>query len=281
MFGYITINRPELRIREYSRYRACYCGLCRELRKRHGLAGGIVLTYDMTFLLLLLNALYEPEERMVNCRCAAHPLRRHQELTTRFDAYGADMNLLLAYYKQKDDAEDEGAFSGLVLSRALKKKAERVALAYPRQAASIQKELRCLKTLEQKGIRDPKAGAGAFGRLLGQVFVPAVDEWSADLYGIGHDLGLYVYLLDAWNDLDDDVKSGRYNPLPFTERTAYGRERLRTVLMRIMAGCAARFERLPLLRDVEILRNILYSGVWMAFDKPVQKGLLGYGNRSV
>ena len=54
MFGYVMANRPELKIREYDRYRAYYCGLCRALKKEYGLLGRLTLNYDMTFLVMLL-----------------------------------------------------------------------------------------------------------------------------------------------------------------------------------------------------------------------------------
>ena len=61
MFGYVTIHRPELKIKDEQRYRAFYCGLCRSLRDRYGRSGQTTLSYDMTFLAMLLSALYEPE----------------------------------------------------------------------------------------------------------------------------------------------------------------------------------------------------------------------------
>ena len=65
MFGYIGINRQELKVRELERYRAFYCGLCDTLRTRYGLGGQMTLTYDMTFLIILLSSLYELEEKKI------------------------------------------------------------------------------------------------------------------------------------------------------------------------------------------------------------------------
>jgi Family of unknown function (DUF5685) len=61
MFGYVTIDKPELKIKEYNRYHAYYCGLCHTLKERHGWIGQMTLTYDMTFLVLLLTSLYESD----------------------------------------------------------------------------------------------------------------------------------------------------------------------------------------------------------------------------
>ena len=86
MFGYIIVHKPELKVREYETYKASYCGLCRSLKKRHGRIGQMTLSYDMTFLALLLTGLYEPET-ITGCeRCIAHPVGKNLFL----DAYAKD-----------------------------------------------------------------------------------------------------------------------------------------------------------------------------------------------
>ncbi len=95
MFGYIIVHKPELKVREYETYKASYCGLCRSLKKRHGRIGQMTLSYDMTFLALLLTGLYEPET-ITGCeRCIAHPVNRHHFRQNQYFDYAADMNVLL------------------------------------------------------------------------------------------------------------------------------------------------------------------------------------------
>ena len=48
------LNKPEMKFREFDLYQAYYCGLCRSLKERYGKRGQITLSYDMTFLALLL-----------------------------------------------------------------------------------------------------------------------------------------------------------------------------------------------------------------------------------
>ncbi len=49
MFGYVTICEPEIKMKDYRKYKAYYCGLCRTLKEKHGSLGQITLSYDMTF----------------------------------------------------------------------------------------------------------------------------------------------------------------------------------------------------------------------------------------
>ena len=114
MFGYIVVHRPELKVREYEAYEAAYCGLCRSLKRRHGRLGQMTLSFDMTFLALLLTGLYEPETRTENGRCPAHPVHRHPYRENIFYDYAADMNVVLTYYKCLDDWQDEHAYFRLI-----------------------------------------------------------------------------------------------------------------------------------------------------------------------
>lgn len=77
MFGYVLVNKPELKIKEFEAYRSWYCGLCRTLNKRHGLAGRLTLNYDMTFLIMILADLYDEKHECACARCIVHPLDKH------------------------------------------------------------------------------------------------------------------------------------------------------------------------------------------------------------
>ena len=45
------------------------------------------------------------------------------------------------------------------------------------------------------------------------------------------------------------------------------KERVRQILTEMISRACYHFERLPVVDNVEILRNILYSGVWTKFDQ--------------
>ena len=107
MFGYVIANLEGLTQAQKDRYKGCYCGLCRVLKQRHGFSGRLTLTYDMTFLVLLLSALYEADEERGMEVCPAHPLRKHFYWQTRYTEYAADMNVVLAYNNCRDDWQDD------------------------------------------------------------------------------------------------------------------------------------------------------------------------------
>ena len=96
MYGYVIVNKPELKFKEYDRYRSYYCGLCDILREQYGIRGQVSLSYDMTFLVILLTGLYEPQTAYLEERCIVHPVAKHPVRKNEVTSYVADMNVLMA-----------------------------------------------------------------------------------------------------------------------------------------------------------------------------------------
>ena len=280
MFGYITVNKEELRLREWKEYHAYYCGLCRALKKEAGNNARLILTYDMTFLILILTGLYEPESKCYQQRCAVHLGQQEKICENKFSFYAADMNILLSYYNLLDDWEDERKVLRRVLAKLLEKPCQKIAKKYPRQNQAILQYLKNLKQCEQNQEKNPDLPAGYTGELLGEIFVWKQDEWTDSLFSMGYHLGKFIYLMDAYEDLEKDKKSGNYNSfsLYFIEKGIKETEREQTcyqILRMIVAEAAKEFERLPILKNSEIIRNILYSGIWMNYERVRQQRVKG------
>lgn len=265
MFGFVVANQQALSPEELQRYRAVYCGLCRALGGRHGATARLTLTYDMTFLILLLNSLYEPEETCGEGRCLPHPARPHGFVQTRFTEYAADLNVLLAYYNCEDDWQDDRNVAKHAGALLLRKRLPGLRAAYPRQSGAIERSLCALGRIEaENGTADE--AANCFAALMGELFVPEEgDRWAPTLRRFGEALGRFIYLMDARLDVEADARRGRYNPLlPWRAEPAFD-ERCREMLTMLIGEAAMAFETLPLLQDAQLLRNILYSGVWTRY----------------
>lgn len=259
MFGTIITNPEALSPEEKERYQQAYCGLCHQLDKQFGSAGSATLTFDMTFLALLLGALYALPEQPLLRRCVPHPVKKHPAFTTQVTAYAASMNLALAYYQCLDDWNDDHNLAAREKSRQLEKFLPGIRQAYPRQCVAIEDGLQTLGQMEKANELNPDLPTNCFGELLGEVFCWHQDEYSPTLRRMGAALGRFVYLLDAVNDLKADIKKERYNPLVAQLDTDF-----MPVLTLMMAECTAAFEKLPITQDVGLMRNVLYSGVWQS-----------------
>lgn len=271
MFGYIIINKGDMKFKEFDVYHSYYCGLCQALRRQYGKLGQLSLTYDMTFLVMLLSSLYEPETKESQIKCIAHPFEKHGARDNIFSSYGADMNILFSVYKCRDDWEDEKKLSRLAYGKLLKGSCREISAVYEKKARRIDHWMRELSSQEKKGNQNIDEMAGIFGNIMGEIMAIWEDEWEANLRSMGFYLGKFIYLLDAYEDIEDDIKQGRYNPLTRKFEDPDFEEEMKTVLTMIMAECCKEFEKLPLIENVEILRNILYSGIWYRYEMVSRK----------
>ena len=271
MFGYVVMNKPEIRFKDFDLYRSFYCGLCRELREKYGISGQITLTYDMTFVVVLLSALYEPPTQKGTTRCVIHPVCRQPVRKNAATEYGADMNVLLTYYKCMDDWEDEKKFAALGYGKILQRKNNRLSRRYPEKAEKIRKLLEELSQMEKAGETDIDKMSGCFGRIMEEIFAWKTDVWEGSLRRMGFYLGKFIYILDAYDDVEKDVKNGNYNPFAEKYIMKGFDEQVRQLLIMMMAQTCREFEKLPIIKYTDILRNILYSGVWCRFEMIARK----------
>ncbi|MDR1532059.1 MAG: DUF5685 family protein [Clostridiales bacterium] len=270
MFGYIAADFGAMSKEERVRYAKFYCGLCHQLDVQYGWTGSATLTYDMTFLSILLSALYELDETPGYKRCCRHPFKPRAYVLTEATDYAARMNILLTYYKCRDDWKDDRNPIARARGILLEKRLARIKDAYPLQSGAIAGRLQQLDAMEEANELNPDCPANCFGELMGELFTWRQDEYTDGLRRVGAALGRFVYLLDAANDLKADIKKMRYNPLVAQMETDFT-----PMLTLIIAECAAEFEKLPVRRDWGILRNHLYTGVWQRYRARYKKGADG------
>ena len=271
MFGYVTIYRKGLGKEELDRYQAYYCGLCQTLGQRYGLPGRMALSYDMAFTAMLLTALYEPETRFSSGRCPPHPLKARPRAQNEFLEYAADMTILLAYCNFQDDWQDDHRQASLRRARQFEPLLPAIRERWPRQFSVIGEQLSARNLLEEAGSHDLDALCNAFGTLLGAVFACRQDLWTPVLDGMGRGLGGFIYLMDAYDDLEKDRKKERFNALQALAGQLSPAEyeaRCHELLTQQMGLCAQQFSLLPILRDTpegKLLYNTIYSGVWSKY----------------
>lgn len=264
MFGFVTASFQELTKEDRSRYGAVYCGICRSIHRQADQLSRVNLSYDMTFLALLLMSLYEPEEECGSARCGLHPLKKRPWTDNPFVRYAADMNIALSYYNCLDDWQDEGSHIKKWMANHLEQFLPPIRARYPRQCAAIEECIRQLSRLEQENCADPDACANCFGEMMAQLLVYEEDLWAPTLQEMGRALGRFIYLADAAVDYKSDARKHKYNPY-IAMGTATGWAQWEAFLVLDMARCTEYYEKLPLVQDKALLDNILYGGVWTSF----------------
>ena len=284
MFGFVTAQLGKLSEEQAARYRQCYCGLCHSLKERHGELARFTLTYDMTFLVLLLSSLYEPEETENESKCAPHPFKSQKYWQNEISAYAADMNIALAYLNCLDNWKDDWSIFSLTEAKLMEKSYHEICEKYPRQCRAMKESIEKLSELEESWTFDADAASKSFGSLMAELFVYHEDDyWSGYLRRFGMALGQFIYIMDACIDLRDDKRYYKYNPMLHLFNRIDEKEQFKTILEMLMSDCVKSFEALPLLQDAELIQNILCFGVWTQFNKhyKVTEGEGPNGTRSV
>ena len=213
MFGYVTLYRKGLADAEMDRYQAYYCGLCRTLGRCYGRTGQLALSYDMAFVAILLTALYDTPTAFSEGRCVPHPLKKRPRADNELLDYAADMTAALAYYNFLDDWQDDHRRASLAQAQKLEPSLPALRERWPRQLQTMAAQLDRLNALESAGSHDLDALCNAFGALLGEVFACRDDIWAPALRGMGNGLGAFIYLMDAYDDLEKDSRRGQFNAL--------------------------------------------------------------------
>ncbi len=262
MFGYVICNKEGLEQEEIARYQTFYCALCKTLGNKFGPMERFSLSYEMTFLALFLTALHEPEEASSEFTCLLHPLHKKTYIETKYIDYAADMTIAMAYFKCLDDWEDEHKFTRKKYGEILKKNYKTIQQKYPRQCKAIENGIEDLKKIEKNGASKPDEAVNCSGRMIAEIFVYEEDFWSNSLRTFGYELGRFIYLMDAAMDYKNDLKKGNYNPLIKMQKKP---EEMEGIMQMAIGRATEQFEKLPIVQDAHLIRNILYGGVWQHY----------------
>lgn len=273
MFGFILPNIESLEDEEKKRYRAAYCGVCRSLKQRYGQLPRVTVSFDMTFLALVLGSLYEPQETKGAARCPLHPAKPQAFAQSEYSNYAADLSVAFAYHKLLDDWHDDHTIKSRAAAFALAGAYRKAKKRIPQECRAIEEALAEIQDMEKQLLEQNEslpldAPANRFGLLLGDIFAHKNDFWVTDLRRFGARLGKFVYVMDAAMDLEEDLRTGSYNPFKYMDHDP---QAFRDNLEYLAASMTEVFERLPLERDLHLLRSVLYAGVWQRFEAKENK----------
>lgn len=269
MFGYIRPVTPELKVKELDAFKACYCGLCHTLGREYGLASRFILNYDFVYLAMLLWGKDVPVEFEYK-RCITCPHKKKRCCKTN-SALGtaAGMSVILAWWKLKDEIEDEGFFKASVcrvLSLFLKRAYKKAAAKFPEFDKTVSNALNELSRLEKSNCNSMDAVADCFARILLAAAKSVDGDKGRILEQVFYHTGRWIYIVDACDDFADDVKSGRYNAVAarFSENNLLDdemKQRLRTTLMHSRNLAGNSFELLDETVWGDTVRNIIALGM--------------------
>ena len=281
MLGYIVPDKPELKMKEYELYTGYYCGICKSIAKRYGQVPRLVLNYDSVLLALVIASLFSDRENASLERCPVHPMKKRLIVrdTNGID-YAADMMLLLANFKLLDDCLDEGGIKANAGAIFLRSSYRKLKKAYPEKCRIIEAKLKELHQLEQENCASIDRAAEPFAKLMEEVFAAdffcGQDETERLLRQIGYHIGKWIYLIDAFDDIEENRSKGTYNPLL---GGAGSQEDLEVIVPRVgfnlhyyLSELTAAWEQLKTEKNRALIDNIIYGGLLRKTEQILEKG---------
>jgi hypothetical protein len=212
MFGYVVVDKEKLTPQENALYRAFYCGVCKTVKQEYGNLTRVCTTYDITFLSILSHDCLNYPVQLTNENCIANPFQKKlivkdNPLMRKVSAVA----VLLVYYKLQDDIID-GKKSRKILNTLFSKQVKKAKLLFPEADFVIDKYYKKLRAMEAENERVIDKVSDCFGCMLKEIFELVIEKCDDKVYSLAYNVGKYIYLVDAVDDLIDDAKSGNYNP---------------------------------------------------------------------
>lgn len=271
MFGYVTPVKSELRQQDYVLYRAFYCGICAAIGRGYGSLPRFTTTYDITFFSLLVHDALNQDVAFSEERCVGNPFKKKvmikdNPLLLRLCA----ANVVLSYYKLCDDVIDGGGGKKRIARAALRKSYIKASEALPAVDTVVKMRYSQLREMEKAGETSIDRVADCFASLLKELAAVVMDDKADDnILSLCYNIGKFVYLIDALDDIDEDFAKGNYNPF----LAAYGGFKSRKkfyednaaeigfILNATVNRAIESFNGIRFTQSYTLLKNIVHSGL--------------------
>lgn len=260
MFEYVTSNKKNWPKADQMIYKSYYYGIRHSLRKKIGTKGNNSLNSDMTFLAILLSGIYEPKEKSDIVKSIIPPFRKYKRVHSEVIDYVSDMYIILDYYN---------LYADFVRNRNILKKRKAdlikpyigiIKNKYERQIAAIEKAFMKFDEAERSGEDNLSLVSNFSGEMYQKIFCFKIeDKWSKDLSDMGFAIGKFIYILNAYEDIERDIKRKHYNPIVKSKR--FYKVNFETFIKQLISTelkCAREcFSKFTIKKNYDVLNNML------------------------
>jgi hypothetical protein len=267
MFGYVVPQKSELRIREYEVFKSYYCSLCTEIGKKSQISR-LALTFDMTFLVILLSSMNLDKEIGYKKLCPFKMSRVKVFSPNIYLEYAADMNIILSNRKLIDNYKDDKSIFSLIASKFVNTKT--LSFFGIDKIEVIDNNLRVLSKLEKDKCNNLDEVGHCFGNLTSEIFNIGGSTNSRVLSILGYNIGKWIYTIDAYDDLEKDIRMNKYNPFIFTFEYNGGdiiefknsiKDNAKFTLIKCLDEISKAYELLNIKKNNSLIENIIYIGM--------------------
>lgn len=281
MIGYIKVYKPELKMKDYQVYNAYYCGICKSLGKRYGLIYRNLLNFDAVFLSIALDSINEFICNLEDFRCILHPVKKKIRCSDSISIdYVTDITVYMTYKKLVDDINDDNSIRAKIGAGAFKSAYKKASESLNTLGSLIEKNLMRLNKFEKANLDSIDETADCYGEIYRDIFTYNLDKDLDILPAIswmGYNLGRWIYLIDAFEDIEIDIKKDNYNPILVkyiykkdNNIESYKksiRDRISFVLYAALNEASKSYDLIDKNVNSGIIKNILYEGLYSVTEK--------------
>lgn len=269
MFGNIKPSKAELTIGQYTNYRAYYCGLCKSMGKKYAGLCNLGLSYEAVFIAIMMSSLSDEEVYVKRQSCFVHPFTKTPMVVHNLSVdKAAAINVLLIYNKIKDDIRDENGLKSKLSGAWFKKSYLKAAKDNKAMDDIIADKLDELNLLEEGLCSVLDMAAQPFAEMMGELAKSIMPDEGDNIYWFGFFMGKWLYVIDAYADIDNDIKNNAYNPFLLADNNKDKtlvkksvKEDAKFVLEGALTEIGKLYDRLNIKKNKEILENILFIGM--------------------
>ena len=270
MFGYITPSKSTLLKQDFVLYRAFYCGICLQIGKDYGNLPRFTTSYDITFLAVLAHDFLNQPVEFSECKCIGNPIKKKLTVVSNplLEKLCA-VNTILSYHKLCDDVIDGGGINKKIARKFMQKAYRKAKLKADGADEIVSFWYENLRQMEKANESSVDKVGHAFASLLSQLCNYVVDgKGDANFLALCYNIGKFVYIADALDDIGDDAKGGNYNPFLVgceyngrKEFIAQNRDELKFLFACTVNRVAESFNKMKFCQSYTLLKNIIYVGL--------------------
>lgn len=280
MFGYVKPQKSELLVREFDAYRGIYCSLCKSLGKDYGFASRLALNYDCTFYaLVLISARSDSAPIFQKGRCVVNPLKPClfcKENSTSFH-WASALTVILLYHKVLDDIHDSKPVKKamrMLIFPFVKHIYHKAVKNFPKIGEVIEEAMAEQRKLEESPVPGLDRSAEPTAQMMKRIMEVSSEEFGSSVSRVfssfGYYLGRWIYLIDAADDLEDDLQENAFNPLAARfhldrnsppESIWSARAYVNDVLNQTLSQLGAAFNLMETNAMGPIVKNVIFLGL--------------------
>lgn len=289
MFGYIYPFKLDLKIKHFNTFKSYYCSLCHAIKLNYGNVPRMGINFDATFMAILLDSFSNDHKIIEKKFCIIHPVEKKLIIKNNSSLnYASHINIILTYNKIIDDINDENNLFFKFFLPIYDKYIQKLPEDFDKIKKIISNNLDELKILESSNEKlSIDEYSHPFATLTKNIFKFYAESNNINkknlfhLENIGYNLGKWVYIIDAFNDIEKDFKNKSFNPILTLNEINLSdnvdilkfknsiKNNFSSLLTHINFKCLENFKNLSIIKNYDLIENILQIGMPFKTDKIV------------